>query len=114
MIKLPDSLNTWGTPAFNDTLKREIAQFSAEQLPLQQGLSNGSYAKDDNLSVIILGVTEDSDTIQVKAGIAYTSIIAGCNCADDPAPVNEENEYCEVQFDINKATADTTVKLLRE
>lgn len=86
----------------------------AEQLPLQQGLSAGSYALDNKPSVMIISVSEGEDFIRARAGIFYTSIIAGCSCADDPTPVSELNEYCEVQLDIDKKTAETTVTLAPE
>lgn len=81
-------------------------------LPLQQGLSLSSYVGKSPVSAIILNTTEKTDSIQVKAGIFYTGIIAGCSCSDDPSPTDEQNEYCEVQFTINKDTAETTVTLL--
>jgi hypothetical protein len=112
MIKLTKTLNAWGEPAFKEILKAEIAQLDFSLLPLQQGLSQGSYAIGDNFSVMIIGVSEQPAFIRVKAGIFYTSIIAGCSCADDPTPIDELTEYCEVQFDINKMTAETTVTLL--
>jgi hypothetical protein len=114
MIQLFETLNAWGTPDFKDVLKKEIEQIDAGQLPLQQGLSTGSYAIGDKLNAMIIGVSEVSGCIRVKAGIFYSAIIAGCSCADDPTPVNEESEYCVVQLDINKQTADTTVALLAE
>lgn len=114
MIRLAKSLNAWGTPDFEDILKAEIEQMGAEQLPLQQGLSTSSHALDDKLSVRIISVSGDAYFIRAKVGIFYTGIIAGCNCADDPTPVEEQNEYCEVQLDISKLTADTTVALLAE
>ncbi len=86
----------------------------AEQLPLQQGLSTDSYAIGDKLNVMIISVSEKAGFIRAKAGIFYTGIIAGCSCADDPTPVNEESEYCVVQLDINKLTAETTIALLAE
>lgn len=87
---------------------------SAKQLPLQQGLTAGSHALDDKLSVIILAVGEGDNYIRVKAGIFYEGIIAGCSCADDPTPVDTHTEYCEVQLDIDKTTAETVVVLLAE
>ena len=81
-------------------------------LPLQQGLSLSSYVGKSPVSAIILNTTEKTDSIQIKAGIFYTGIIAGCSCSDDPSPTDEQNEYCEVQFTINKTTAETTVTLL--
>lgn len=81
-------------------------------LPLQQGLSLSSYVGKSPVSAIILNTTEKTDSIQIKTGIFYTGIIAGCSCSDDPSPTDEQNEYCEVQFTINKDTAETTVTLL--
>ena len=86
----------------------------AEQLPLQQGLSTSSYALDDKLNVRIISVSEGAGFIRAKVGIFYTGIIAGCSCADDPTPVEEQVEYCVVQLDIDKTTAETTVALLAE
>lgn len=114
MIRLTKSLNAWGTSDFEDILKGEIEQMGAEQLPLQQGLSTSSYALDDKLNVRIISVSGETRFIRVKVGIFYTGIIAGCSCADDPTPVEEQNEYCEVQLDINKITAETTVALVAE
>ena len=41
-------------------------------------------------------------------------MLAGCSCADDPTPVEEISQYCEVRLDIDKTTAETTVALLTE
>lgn len=114
MIRLTKTLNAWETPEFEDVLKQEIEQMEAGQLPLQQGLSTGSYALDSKRLAIVIGVSEEAGFIRVKAGIFYASVIAGCSCADDPTPVNEENEYCVVQLDIDKLTAETIVTLLAE
>jgi hypothetical protein len=114
MIRLTKALNAWGTPEFEGILKQEIEQLDANHLPLQQGLTTSSYAIDGKFNVMILRVTEGAGFIRAKAGIFYSGVIAGCSCADDPTPVNEENEYCVVQLDIDKLTAETTVTLLAE
>lgn len=114
MPKLADSLHAWGTPDFKRILKSEVEQLDASQLPLQQGLSIGSYALDNKLDVIVIGAAEAEGHIRAKVGIFYTSIIAGCSCADDPTPVDENNEYCVVQLDINTITAETTLTLLAD
>ncbi len=114
MIRLSKTITAWGTPDFENTLKQEIAQIGAEQFPLQQGLSTSSYAVDNKLDVMILNVSDEAGFIRAKAGIFYSGIIPGCSCADDPTPVNENNEYCVVQLDIDKMTAETTVTLLVE
>jgi len=114
MIQLTNSINAWKTPDFNDTLKGEVEQLDAMLLPLQQGLSQGNYTSGDNFSVMVLNVSEDPEFIHAKTGIFYTGMITGCSCADDPTPVDEHAEYCEVQFDINKNTAETIVTLLTD
>lgn len=114
MIRLTKTLNAWGTPDFEDILKAEIEQLGAEQLPLQQGLSTSSYALDDKLNVRIIRVSDEASFIRAKVGIFYAGITPGCSCADDPTPVEEQVEYCVVQLDINKTTAETTVALLAE
>lgn len=114
MIRLPKSLNAWGTPAFRDVLKQEIEQMDARHLPLQQGLSASSHVTERPFQAMIIGASEEAGLVRVKAGIFYTGVIAGCSCADDPAPVDEQNEYCVVQFGIDRMTAETTVTLLAE
>jgi hypothetical protein len=114
MIQLTQSLNAWGSPAFDSILKQEIAQLGAGRLPLQQGLTTSSIALDDKLEVMIISVAEEAGFLRVKAGIFYSGIIAGCSCADDPTPIDENSEYCAVRLDIDKVTAETTVTLLAE
>ena len=112
--RLPQSLHAWGTPGFNDVLKREIEQFDAAALPLQQALAHSSHVTDRPFQAMVIGAHEESGLIRVKAGIFYTGIIAGCSCADDPTPIDELTEYCVVQIDIDRTTADATVTLLEE
>lgn len=114
MIRLNKALNAWETPDFEDVLKNEIAQMDASQLPLQQGLTTSSYALDNNIKAIIIAVSESTDFIHAKAGIFYSGIIAGCNCADDPTPVEAQSEYCEVRLDIDKTTAETKITLVAD
>jgi hypothetical protein len=101
-----------GTPGFGDVLKQEIEQLDAGLLPLQQGLSLSSYVTERSFQPMILSVSETAGSIRVKAGIFYTGVIAGCSCADDPTPVGEQIEYCDVQFVIDKTTAETRVSLV--
>lgn len=114
MIRFDKALSAWGTPGFAASLKQEIAQLDAGQLPLQQGLSIGNYVADLPCTVLVNSVSETEETIRVKAGIIYQSVIGGCSCADDPTPTGENTEYCEVQLDIDKATATVTITLVTE
>ncbi|MGD2137897.1 MAG: hypothetical protein PVJ66_07010 [Gammaproteobacteria bacterium] len=112
MIQLTRALQAWNSTAFEAVLREEIQRLDATSLPLQQGLVQGSYAFDDNLGVSIISVSESAAFIHVTAGIHYRGIIAGCSCADDPTPVNETTEYCEIRLDIDRQTAGTTIRLL--
>jgi hypothetical protein len=114
MLQLTRSANAWGTPVFEAVFKRELQQHGADCLPLQQGLSASSVALDGTIDVMIKRVSDDAGAIRVKAGIFYAGIIAGCSCADDPTPVSENTEYCEVQVVIDKATAAASITLLAE
>lgn len=109
MIKLDKSLRAWGTPKFQAVLKQEIEQLGAEDLPLQQGLSTGNYVSKTPFTVLVHSVAETENLIRVKVGIFYQGIIGGCSCTDDPTPVSDINEYCEVQLEIDKVSAITTV-----
>ena len=114
MIKLDQPLLAWGKPEFSAILKQELARLGSDSLPLQQGLSTGNYVSDAPITVSIHSVLEMEYVIRVKAGIFYQGIIGGCSCTDDPTPVSDINEYCELQFDIDKASAMTEVTLLAE
>jgi hypothetical protein len=112
MFKLNRSLTAWQQENFIEVLKAEICTLGLDELPLQQGLSHSSYALADKLSATILQCDDMDSHISVKAGLFYSGIIAGCSCADDPSPVDETSEYCEVNLRIDKKTAETTVSLL--
>lgn len=114
MIRLDLSLRAWGGPDFGATLKREVEKLGAEQLPLQQGLSYSNYVAESPITVMVHRVAEMEKVIRIRAGIFYQGIMGGCSCADDPTPVGENNEYCEVQIDIDRATAIAAVMLITE
>lgn len=114
MIRLANSLKNLHTNNFKDVVKSDIELLDPALLPLNQGLSQGSYVTDDPVKAVIIDCFEEQNVIKVKAGIFYSSIIAGCSCADDPTPVDTIQEYCVLEFDISKETGETSVKLLPE
>lgn len=114
MIQLKRSLQAWGTQGFESVLKEETGALDVTELPLQAGLRQGSYVSDAGFSVVLFGVSESDGYLHAKTGIFYSSVIGGCSCADDPTPVSELNEYCELQFDIDTQTAVTTIVLLSD
>jgi hypothetical protein len=114
MIRLPAALNAWNSPQFMAVLKREIEQLGGARLPLQQGLTASSHALDDSFDAMIISTADESGFIRTKVGIFFSGIITGCSCADDPTPVEPQNEYCELIFTIDKSTAEATVTLLAD
>jgi len=111
-MKLTHTLAAWGTSDFSDIFKAEINDIKPDQLPLQGGMSQSSYVSDSDINVMILNITDTTDEIIVKAGVFYSGIIAGSCCSDDPTPVDEQTEYCDMQFFINKLTAETSIRLI--
>jgi len=114
MIHLPESLHAWGSPAFRETLKGELERLGAGQLPLQQGLSASSVALDDKFEVMVIGAVDEPGLIQIRVGVFFSGIVAGCSCADDPTPVEPQSEYCELLLALDKATAEAWVALPAE
>ena len=108
----PNTRKALGTAGFKAVIKQEIESLSCHELPLQQGLTHGSYALDNGIEAMILQIQASNTSIQVKAAIFYKAIIAGCSCSDDPTPVDECNEHCEIMIDIDKTSAQATIKLL--
>lgn len=111
-MQMTKALQAWATPGFEDVIKQEIQALGVERLPLQAGLSQTSHACPGDVEVLVINTSETPDAIRVKAGIFFSGIIAGSCCADDPTPVEEQQEYCVVQVAIDKATADASVALL--
>lgn len=114
MIQLTNLLKAHGSADFEAVLKSTIAELGLKHLPLQKALSQSSCALDTNIQATIINVSESNDQLKIKAGVFFTGIIAGCSCADDPSPVDEQAEYCEIELSINKATAETEITLLND
>ena len=112
MTTLTIPLQHWGRTDFNDTLKNAILEMDIHQLPLQQALAQSSHVSDSKINVIILNTKENENSIIAKVGVFYFGIIAGSCCSDDPTPVDEIQEYCELEFSIDKTTAEFSVTLL--
>ena len=110
MIKLENSIQAWSTPEFKSVFKQEVQQLRPSDLPLQGQLSQTSYLSDSEFTVIVQSVSDEENTISVKAGLFFSGIISGSCCADDPTPVDEQTEYCELLFNINKQTGDTIIE----
>ncbi len=113
MLTLEKSLRAWGTAAFEQALKQELAEHAAE-LPLQQALTHSSSVADAPVTVLVQSVSDLGGALRVKAGIFYEGLLGGCACANDPTPESPYTEYCELLLEIDKASAAAAVTLLKE
>lgn len=111
-LALPASLAAWNTDGFRVTLCREVEALGPHRLPLQQGLAHSSAVGTAPLRIMVISESAAGNALFVRVGVFYTGVIAGCNCADDPTPVDEQNEYCILQIEIDRATAAIRVSLL--
>jgi hypothetical protein len=109
VLHLSAALAAWNTPAFKDVLKRELEAAGPAALPLQQCLSVSSYALDDGCTVMVIGAGEEASAIRARVGVFFHGIIAGCSCADDPTPLEPQQEYCELEIAIDRSTGATTI-----
>ncbi len=104
-------LSALGTEGLGKILKSEIENLDGRELPLQQGMSRGNVALESNFSVMILHTREEASRIHVKSGVFFQSINAGSCCVNDPTPVEPHDEYCEMEFEIDKKTGVAVVCL---
>ena len=108
---LDRTLACWNDDGLTKVLNEELRGLPIDALPLQQGLSQSSVALNHRLSATILNTDEGAHEYIIHAGLFYTGIIGGCNCADDPSPQDEVNEYCEVTITIDKVTGKAVARL---
>lgn len=112
VIVLPQALAAWGSPRFAAVLAAELQALPPGSLPLQQGLRSSSFALEDGAGFSLIGSESDPVSIGLRVGVFYSGIVAGCNCADDPSPVEPVPEYCELLLSIDRATGQAQVRLV--
>lgn len=110
MIRLPETLQAWDSPACRDTLRLELERLDSAALPLQQGLSYTSHALNE-FSVRVLQTESTQERLKARVGIIYAGIIPGCSCADDPTPIEPQAEYCEILVEIDRISAEARISL---
>lgn len=114
MIRLPRALAAWGTPGFDGVLKQEVEGLDAALLPLADALARGSHVSSSRVGARVLRAEATPERLSVKLGLFFTTLIAGCACADDPTPEDDLTEYCEVWMRIDRRTAETEVVLVAD
>jgi hypothetical protein len=99
-------------PDFQSVLLAELQQSGALVDPLQRGMTRGSHALTDDVSLMVLQRSETAERLQARVGLSYFSIIPGCACEADPTPMSELPEYVELQIDIQRADGAATLDIL--
>lgn len=109
---LGQTVAAWGQPDFPAVFSAEVQGLGANALPLQAGLAHSSQVSGDTFSVMVLESSATATHLQIRTGIFYAGVIVGSCCADDPTPLCEQPEYCELLFTLERSTAATCVTLL--
>ncbi len=111
---LRQALTAWPGSEARRYFELQIQRLDPAQLPLQQGLTQGSHVADEGFAAMVIAVAATDDLITVKAGIGYRSLIAGCNCADDPTPQDTLAEYCVIRLLLQHDGTVRQVELVTE
>lgn len=110
MSAFTEVLQCTNSDEFAAQFRLALSSLDVEQLSLQQAVKNGSIALNQGISVMIISHQQTELLLEVKVGIFFRSMIAGCNCADDPSPVDTLEEYAEAWFYIDRRDASFTIK----
>ncbi len=111
MPTLAPLLPLWSTPEFAPRLCAALAEWPAEALLLVRAMARGSALGPSPHQVTWLAGEALEGRYRVRVGVFFTSIIAGCNCADDPTPVEEQSEYTTLQLTIDPLSGEVAVAL---
>jgi hypothetical protein len=99
--RLPASLAAWGTSAFADTLKAELAALGPGCLPLHRLASTG-HALETRLALALLSARDSGGRIEARLGVHFDELLPGCSCGDEAEP---QPAYGELALAIDKTSA---------
>jgi hypothetical protein len=112
-LTLTRSAAAWNSAEFGVTLADEVGALGPHHAALrpllQAALTQTSAVADAPVSVQILRLDKTADRVRLRLGLFYAGVIAGCNCADDPTPVDTITEHCELLLDLDPATGRATL-----
>jgi len=120
LITFLKSLQAWNNRTkqnladFKVIFIHEVEELDGDILPLQAALQQSNYAMLDDFKVMIISIQETDNYLEIKTGLFYSGLIAGCSCADDPTPMNSQAEFCECLFKIDKESAQVDIQLIQD
>lgn len=103
-VYLPRTLLAWPNPQREAVLKQELEQLDPGLLPLREAMARGNQVAVEPVRVLVLATGEDGDGYGARVGLLFASLIGGCQCADDPSPLEALPEYAELEIRIDRLT----------
>lgn len=103
-VYLPRTLAAWSGPQREAVLKQELEQLDPGLLPLRAAMAQGNQVAAEPVRVLVLTTGEGEDCLQARVGLLFASLIGGCQCADDPNPLEALPEYAELEIRIDRRT----------
>jgi hypothetical protein len=83
-----DGPDAW-TDASHDRIRGELAAWlgeaPGERLPQTLCCERGGLLDPADWSLSLFGVELSERTLAVRVGLAFTEVVGGCNCHDDPS-----------------------------
>lgn len=91
---------------------RHLTDPTPLQRILQQALRYSSHALLEGLQLSLLARERHGHDFRLRLGVFYQGINAGCSCADDPGPIQSQEEHCLLQLDIDPERGEGRLQLL--
>ena len=112
-IHLSRTLAAWSGPQREAVLKQELEQLDPGLLPLRAAMAQGNQVAAEPVRVLVLATGEEGDGYYgARVGLLFASLIGGCQCADDPTPLEALPEYAELEIRIDRQTGAAQWRLL--
>lgn len=109
-LRLPGLAGARDPDALAAIVREALTGLDADALPLQQALSHGSVAVGGVREVLVISSREAGGRLLIRVGLFFSSMIAGCNCADDPTPADLLEEYGEFELEMDARTGKGEIR----
>ncbi|RUA05866.1 MAG: hypothetical protein DSY43_03605 [Gammaproteobacteria bacterium] len=101
-----EALDNFAVDGFTHAFKEAFKLLPVGDLPLSVCCQHSGNIDENSIVVTILSSAETEKIVQLKIGIFFQEVLAGCACSDDSSQAMiYENGYCELTAEINKTTA---------
>ena len=108
---LTRTLAAWPSPLRDSILKQELEGLDPGLLPLREAMARGNQVAAEPVRVLVLATGEDEDGYWARVGLLFASLVGGCQCADDPSPLEALPEYAELEIRVDPQTGSAQWRL---